>query len=369
MFIYLLNFRPLPNLKIEIIGDMEPKDILILLEKLQRNTITDAELELVKKIFQDASNRKELISLMRQSYDRQMRNHSNLSAYENQDEVRRRLIESIQPASIFKRRSFYYQVAAVLAVLFLIGGLFYYTQRTSPENTIVFTSVSTKAGERKKVILKDGSTILLNGCSRLSYPIHSTTNFRMVKLEGEAFFEITTDRQKPFLVVSDRFTTQVVGTSFNIETDNNHTVQVNTGKVNVYTVDNQHVLRALENNRSEGNKVTENIMGLATAKISLIRGEKADLNAKGSWEPSHYSLKNWKDNELIYLNEPIEKVVRNVYRNFGDSIQVDPSFHSQKITITLRNKNNLQILNTLAELCNGKLILNKEKNIWQITKH
>ncbi|MBL1411488.1 FecR family protein [Sphingobacterium faecale] len=349
---------------------MEHKQILVLIAKLQQNTITADELKELKKIFSTSGDSKELMRLFRDTYETQLKQKDSLDIYERQHQVKNRLINSTAPANIPHRRknNFYYWTACAIALILLIGGFFYSKQLSSSMDTLELIQVSTKAGERKKITLRDGSSILLNGNSSLYYPKLVTDDYRMVKLQGEAFFDVASDRQKPFIVIADDFTTQVVGTSFNIDTDNNRTIQVNTGKVNVFKVSDKSITQALKAHHLQISKLDKDIAAISTGSVTLIEGEKAKLNATGAWEVSPYSLRNWKDNELTYINEPMTKVVRNLYRNFGDSIRLDSSFMNKKITITLSNKNSIQVLNTLTELCNGKLILNKEKNIWQITE-
>lgn len=86
------------------------------------------------------------------------------------------------------------------------------------------------------VTLSDGSSVLLQPKSKLSYPKVFTGNERNVYLSGEAFFEISKNPKKPFFVHANEIITKVVGTSFRIKayTDqSNVEVLVRTGKVKV----------------------------------------------------------------------------------------------------------------------------------------
>lgn len=86
------------------------------------------------------------------------------------------------------------------------------------------------------ITLSDGSSILLQPNSKLSYPKLFTGNERKVYLLGEAFFEISKNPQKPFFVYANELVTKVVGTSFRIKAykDNpNVDVVVRTGKVSI----------------------------------------------------------------------------------------------------------------------------------------
>ncbi len=86
------------------------------------------------------------------------------------------------------------------------------------------------------VTLSDGSSVLLQPKSKLSYPKVFTGNERNVYLSGEAFFEISKNPKKPFFVHANEIVTKVVGTSFRIKAYANQSdveVLVRTGKVKV----------------------------------------------------------------------------------------------------------------------------------------
>jgi transmembrane sensor len=86
------------------------------------------------------------------------------------------------------------------------------------------------------ITLSDGSSVLLQPNSKLSYPKIFTGNERKVYLSGEGFFEISKNPQKPFLVYANEIITKVVGTSFRVRAYSdqpNVEVLVRTGKVKV----------------------------------------------------------------------------------------------------------------------------------------
>jgi transmembrane sensor len=90
--------------------------------------------------------------------------------------------------------------------------------------------------EHRQVILPDGSTVVLNNHSRISYVQGFPGAVRKVELTGEAYFDIRHDVNKSFLVNAGKVTTIVLGTAFNIRaypTEKNITVTVTRGKVSV----------------------------------------------------------------------------------------------------------------------------------------
>lgn len=95
------------------------------------------------------------------------------------------------------------------------------------------------SGVARVIYLSDGSTVLLQPGSRLSYPAAFEGTKREVLLAGEAFFEVTKDPGRPFVVYAGALVTKVLGTSFKIsafEKEKNVTVVVKTGRVSVFPI-------------------------------------------------------------------------------------------------------------------------------------
>lgn len=353
---------------------MDDKEVLILIAKLQSKTISSEELKRLRHILHSTEGSKELLELMRTAFEDASElslSSSSLPEYKHKDLVKDRLARQIPTGSqpSHKRRSnLLYWATSAAAVCIIIGFVFFTQSRKSASHDIIWEVVSTKHGERKKVSLSDGTSILLNGNTSLSYPKHVLGDLRLVKLDGEAFFDVAKNKEKPFLVISKDFSTQVLGTSFNIDSDIGKVVEVNTGKVNVFAMRDDQILQLVVQNVTEHTDVLAQIEHISTNKVSLEKGQRAQLDINSLWAVSTYHYKNWFDNELIYLNEPLVQVAKKAYRNFGDSIAVHPDLANKNITITFRDRTKEQILNTLAELCNGSLTLNHTTNIWEIKK-
>ncbi|HEX2975454.1 MAG TPA: FecR domain-containing protein [Bacteroidales bacterium] len=125
------------------------------------------------------------------------------------------------------------KVAAAFILLSAIGAVtFYAGKNIFNKNTV---TIATTADQRNiPVDLPDGSRIYMNRNSRLSYQSDLGKVSRHVKLEGEAFFQIAPDAAKPFTIDAGKAEIKVVGTSFNVITenpDNAVEVFVKTGKV------------------------------------------------------------------------------------------------------------------------------------------
>ncbi|ERM83019.1 hypothetical protein P872_05975 [Rhodonellum psychrophilum GCM71 = DSM 17998] len=157
----------------------------------------------------------------------------------------------------------------------------------------------TVAGQRSTIILPDGSTVILNSMSKLSYSKNFNGNNRQVVLEGEAYFEITHDSGRPFIVVSDQLTTQVLGTEFLVKSFANEarSVSVKSGKV---------LVQNRNDNNNEG--VSEQIL-YAEETVSLdfekgiLRKKPADLKKALAWISGEIFMDNMSLGELALLLE------------------------------------------------------------------
>ncbi|HEY0177805.1 MAG TPA: FecR domain-containing protein [Pedobacter sp.] len=112
----------------------------------------------------------------------------------------------------------------------------------SAENNI--NLISTPAGGQYHLILADGSQVWLNSSSSIKFPASFSTNERRIGISGEAYFEVSHDARRPFRVVCDGQTTEVLGTHFNINGYQDNGSIVTTlleGKVRI-TKDHREVL-------------------------------------------------------------------------------------------------------------------------------
>lgn len=137
-----------------------------------------------------------------------------------------------KPAATVKKIRFSpLRVAAAIALLIglSVGGYFLYDSMKPPKDLVLYTE-----HQVMKDTLPDGSMVTLNKRSLLSYPPKFRGNKREVVLKGEGFFNVTPDKNKPFIIHAGETDITVVGTSFNVKNiDGNTEVVVETGIVRV----------------------------------------------------------------------------------------------------------------------------------------
>ena len=156
-----------------------------------------------------------------------------------------------QVVPLFKR--FYFRAMAAAAILILAIGFFWLNQ-PAPQQTLA----SGQSVINQK--LADGSEITLNKQSSLHYPKTFKGKTRSVELKGEAFFNISPDKSKPFIIDVKDVLVTVVGTSFNVREDSSYVeVLVETGIVKVSHEGKEVTLQA-------GEKIKMPFAGAVAAK-------------------------------------------------------------------------------------------------------
>lgn len=109
-------------------------------------------------------------------------------------------------------RTWYWAAAAVL----VIGLSLAYSGWRRATFTPQWITVTALPGEQKDLLLPDSSHVWLNSASSVTYPVVFAGDQRKVSIKGEAFFQVTKNKEKPFIVSFNNHYTRVLGTSFNI---------------------------------------------------------------------------------------------------------------------------------------------------------
>ena len=107
------------------------------------------------------------------------------------------------------------RIVAVVAVVCLVG-FFIYTNKMD-EIRLAMNTIVVPAGQRVNLRLPDGTEIWLNARSEIKYPAFFTGSRREVILNGEAYFEVEHDNDKPFIVHTSKCDIEVLGTKFNVD--------------------------------------------------------------------------------------------------------------------------------------------------------
>lgn len=229
------------------------------------------------------------------------------------------------------QRPFHY--AASVALLLLAGTLLYLFLQ--PRYTQVL--VHTLPGETKQLVLPDSSRVFLNERSSLSYDARlGQDGQRRVILKGEAFFEVSRDPEKKFIVQAGNTETTVLGTSFNIvsrDTTQQVRVSLFSGKVR---------FDAGEKERPQ----------LLTPGEELIYYTRDKSLTKRKIENGNFLF--WKNKKLEFTDQQLEDVLALIGKYYGASFEIqDQQLRGQRITSSFDHNSLdevLQVLETLLDI-------------------
>ena len=173
-------------------------------------------------------------------------------------------------------------------------------------------TVTVPAGQRAQITLADGTKVWLNNAATLKYPREFSEKERNVYLDGEAYFEVTKNRHKPFTVESDAMRVRVLGTTFNFKCDKRCRIAEATlieGEIEV------------KGNKDEG-------------QIVLAPGQRAELNRNsGRLTVKQVDAKLdavWRDNLIPFNKANIFTITKALERFYDVKIILSPDIRSDK---------------------------------------
>ncbi|MDC6366623.1 MULTISPECIES: FecR family protein [Flavobacteriaceae] len=271
---------------------MTEKEIKDLIEKYLNGTISKTEEQLLEQ-FDGKLIEKHIPTL------------ANLD--EEHQTAKKRLVESterLENQGGFKNRVL--QIAASVVLLFSLGYLAYKNIPEQPQPEIAEVQIlekHTEWGQKLNVVLPDGTSVKLNSGSTLSFPESFQGDTREVVLQGEAFFDVVKNPNKPFIITSGELKTTVLGTSFNINAyghTDSMAVTVLTGKVSVESSLGQVYL--LPNEQGVMDKASQH-----------IEKEKVDVS----------EVLLWKDGVLKFEDAPLGQVADALERWYGVTVEFE----------------------------------------------
>ena len=220
---------------------------------------------------------------------------------------------------------------AAVAIILVTAGFFSYrllsdslgTNRA--EQSITLKTINTERGEKRTVTLSDGSTIRMNYETEIRVPEKFEGNERIVYLTGHAHFDVARNEEKPFIIYTEDTKTQVLGTSFDINTKSPDETEVivTSGKVAF----------------SEKEKVDN--------AVTLTVNDRAVLNSDKSIATSQVNaqkLTAWKENRLVFDGETLREIIEVLAPWYDIQILVeDPELLDEDFKLS-RDNPSLQLL-------------------------
>lgn len=238
----------------------------------------------------------------------------------------------MNPNRSTKRPPFKWGALIASAVILIVVGLFGWNHlfKSSP------VAIATVFGEVKTHVLPDGSTVILNANSTLSYnESWNSPKQRLVQLEGEAFFEV---ERKPsnasFEVMTNKGTIKVLGTSFNVrQRENQLEVALLEGKV---------------------------ALGLPEQPVLMMKpGEIAKLKSDGTVNISRKdvdAVSAWRFQRMVFKEVTIEAITKRLKEEFDITVIIkNGKLFKRKVTASIPKNDPVLLLEALSEIYDIKV--------------
>lgn len=304
-----------------------------IIDKTLNNMATSEETRQVIRWLSTPEGIKYLSSLMDEDAERIQPGNEEVYAERSipSDEMYQYIMKRIH---LQKNKQILFRAAAILIPLLLFLGQFWYIdKRIDLFADSGYEEIYVPKGERMQLIFQDGSKAMLNAETRIKYPRKFGFSERRIELEGEAFFEVSPNKNRPFVVDLKDVNVKVLGTTFDVKayaTDPDIFVSLETGKVAL--TNSTHPLAHLK----PGEKATYN------RKTGVCKISRPENIANSS---------AWKKNQLIFDNTPLSEVLETLSRRYNVEFAVmDSSTLYYNYTLTSTEQDLRQILKDLEKI-------------------
>jgi len=201
-----------------------------------------------------------------------------------------------------KEKKYYFLAAASIVILIALGTWFGLSQKSAETQQLV--EVYSPKGVKSKLRLNDGTNIVLNAESKLTYPSRFSKSERTVKLEGEAYFEVAKDTEHPFIVNTNDIHIEVTGTKLNLK---------------AYPVD-----KTVETTLFEGSlnisllSDLDKYLSLKPREQAIFSKDKKNISVRRAPQGSDA----WKDGKYIFKSMPFNEIAQILERGFNIKIDI-----------------------------------------------
>lgn len=274
---------------------MTDKNYMVLFEKYLRGESTAEETEALIDLIGSEDKFKEMLEVELMNADPTI-----------DETIKKRIFGKIRLETTREKSylSVNWRKAMQWAAIFLLPVLsaftvYYFTQR--PQRNLQPTVITAQKGEKAEVVLPDGSNVWINSGSTLTYDRHFNGKERSVYLQGEAYFEVTENKKRPFIVHTKHITVQALGTSFNVrsyETDSLASAVLLEGKVKVSASGHETILSV--NERATFDKRKQTLWADRVEALNFIE---------------------WKNGNIYFSNQTYDEIARALSRIYNVEIQ------------------------------------------------
>ncbi len=255
----------------------------------------------------------------------------------------------------FNYLQFFQRAAAVLllSVLFSSAYIYYYTTTDFSdrnENPVIVQEISTIFGVRSKFRLSDGTLVNLNSGSKLIFPTEFSGKTRNVELVGEAFFDVTPNPARPFIVKTSEINVKVLGTAFDLQ------AYPGTNMISTTLVHGKVVLER------ESDGISRQLAELRPSDRAVFRTDGKVINVSVEEDLDKYIA--WKDGKLVFFNDPIENVAEKLGNWYNVTVKINNNeLKRYRFTATFTDEPIEQVLDLLSKSSPIKYQIKKAKKL------
>lgn len=228
----------------------------------------------------------------------------------------------------------WWRVAAVIVLAMGFGAaVMAWFQPTQQE--VQMQTVYADRGEQIQVVLQDGTHIYLNAGSRLVFPSRFTSRNRCVVLVGEAYFEVTKNKHRPFVVDLNGASVEVLGTQFNVKAYENELLQVN--------LDEGHV-----------------VFHGAKQSVEMQAGERLSYDRRTCYSMLYRNTDTrmasaWKEHRLEVNGMPMQELKTMLERDYDVDINIrDAKCYEYSYSLVVKSnklENVLKSMSLVSPIC------------------
>lgn len=314
-----------------------------LLKKYFRNQCTLEEIEQVLDWFQT----KEGQQYFEENLDRDMHKYADddrliLDPDVPTNKMLSRILQSkMGVKTSTQRKNWFWQIRVAVALLIcttLAGAGYFVLQSEAAEPTTeqanTVRTITTQDDQHRLVSLSDGTQIRLNSNSRIEIPNPFPEDERTVSLTGEAWFDVTSDKDRPFHIQAGQATIQVLGTEFNVKMDET------AGNVQVAVAEGRVSLNNTTQTNGSSAILTENTYAVYNINSREILIEQTPIE----------NYMSWISGKLFFYNEPLWVVSRYIERLYNVSFQFEKeSLKELPLSTNMARENLPNVLDIIAQ--------------------
>ena len=228
----------------------------------------------------------------------------------------------------FKKGLILFALASILVLI--IGGIYFNYNKTDAPLLVELpakSEISTKNGSKTNLVLPDGTKVWLNAGSEMTYDKSYGSKLREVTLNGEAYFDVVRNADKPFIIHANKMDIKVLGTAFNVKCyKSEKTIETSLirGSIEVTIKDRQEKIMMKPNEKLIINIEEKEKTKVISNKIPLLSSKQKPIILLSNL--TIYTKDNtvvetaWLQNRLVFVSETFEDIALKMERWYGIKI-------------------------------------------------